>query len=89
MASLGLQQTVPAEEKQQYVDPGYYQETKSQISNFIHENVNKPKHTAPKKAIIGPGQVKAKIAEKIEREELIENDMMLLSLDDKGSKEKP
>jgi len=36
LASLGLQQPATVEEKQKFVDPGYYQEPKSQLSNFIH-----------------------------------------------------
>jgi len=36
LASLGLQQPATIEGKQKFVDPGYYQEPKSQLSNFIH-----------------------------------------------------
>lgn len=36
LPSLGLQQSGVVGEKQKYVDPGYYQEPKSQLSNFIH-----------------------------------------------------
>lgn len=46
------------------MDPGYNDDPKSQMSNFIQENVNisKSKKVENKKVIIGPGMVKQKPA---------------------------
>ena len=38
------------------MDPGYNDDPKSMMSNFIQENSNKTKKTENKKVIIGPGQ---------------------------------
>lgn len=50
------------EYKPTFVDPGYNDDPKSQMSNFIQENVNtsKPKKSDNKKVIIGPGMAKQK-----------------------------
>ena len=54
----------PAEQEEQvkpvFVDPGYNDDPKSKISNFIQENANKTKKVEQKKVIIGPGQMKTK-----------------------------
>ena len=50
------------ESKPTFVDPGYNDDPKSQMSNFISENANKTKKTDNKKVIIGPGQAKNKVA---------------------------
>jgi len=42
------------------VDPGYNDEPKSSLGNFIQSNGNKGKKTETKKTIIGPGQNKPK-----------------------------
>ena len=49
------------EPKQTFVDPGYNDDPKSQMSNFISENANKTKKAENKKVIIGPGQAKNKV----------------------------
>ncbi len=48
------------DQKQVFVDPGYNDDPKSKISNFIQQNAHKQKKAETKKVIIGPGQSKPK-----------------------------
>ena len=50
--------SVSEEIKTVFVDPGYNDEPKSLLGNFIQSNANKGKKVETKKAIIGPGQSK-------------------------------
>jgi hypothetical protein len=62
---IGISNPVPFEQeevRQVFVDPGYNDDPKSKISNFIQENANKTKKVEQKKSIIGPGQMKQKPA---------------------------
>ena len=51
---------ISQETKPTYVDPGYNDDPKSLMSNFLNENKGKNKKTQQKKVIIGPGQAKNK-----------------------------
>ncbi len=42
------------------MDPGYNDDPKSNMSNFLQSNANKEKKNDNKKVIIGPGQAKSK-----------------------------
>lgn len=53
--------TFAEEPKQKYVDPGYNDDPKSLMSNFIQQNVSKVKKVENKKVIIGPTQSKSKV----------------------------
>jgi hypothetical protein len=71
-----------------FVDPGYYQEPpKSELGNFIESNANKAKKPEGKRPIIGPGQLKAKTAQKKSEEDIQPNEMNLIGEPESEKKE--
>jgi hypothetical protein len=76
---------IPSNEgaKTLFVDPGYNDDPKSVIGNFIQSNANKGKKTDNKKVIIGPGQAKQKAA--VEKTSEANNDFLSLDILGSGS----
>ena len=71
-----------------FVDPGYNDDPKSLMKNFIDSNANKVKKPENKKVIIGPGQKKGPTVNKnVESNEM--NDFFSLDLLGSGNQPQP